>query len=51
MKELKNLKKRKDGYYAKTFSFEGKRYTVYSKTRKSLEKKYIEKIDQLEQEV
>ncbi|WP_406543854.1 tyrosine-type recombinase/integrase [Pseudobutyrivibrio sp.] len=51
MKELKNLKKRKDGYYAKTFSFEGKRYTVYAKTRKALEKKYIEKIDQLEQEV
>lgn len=51
MKELKNLKKRKDGYYAKTFNFEGKRYTVYAKTRKALLKKYKGKIDQLEQEV
>lgn len=51
MKELKNLKKRADGYYAKTFSFEGKRYSVYAKTKADLIKKVDERICLLEQEV
>ena len=42
-------KKRADGYLTKTFTFDGKRYYVYAKDRKELEKKAYEKLQELEQ--
>lgn len=41
-------KKRADGYLCKTFSFNGKRYSVYAKDRKELERKAYEKLQELE---
>jgi len=42
-------KKRGDGYLTKTFSFDGKRYYVYAKDRKELERKAYERLQELEQ--
>lgn len=42
-------KKRADGYLCKTFTFGGKRYSVYAKSSKELEKKAYEKRQALEQ--
>ena len=33
-------KKRKDGYYEVTFTYNGKRYSVYDKSKKEAEKKH-----------
>lgn len=42
-------KKRSDGYLTKTFTFDNKRYYVYAKDRKELEKKAYEKLQELKQ--
>ncbi|MBO4913357.1 MAG: site-specific integrase [Butyrivibrio sp.] len=42
-------KKRADGYFCKTFIYNGKRYCVYAKTVKELDKKVYEKKQALEQ--
>jgi integrase len=41
-------KKRADGYFCKTFTFNGKRYSVYAKDRKELERKTYTKLQELE---
>ncbi len=41
-------KKRADGYLTKTFTFNNKRYYVYAKDRKELERKAFEKLHKLE---
>ena len=41
-------KKRADGYLCKTFTFGGKRYSVYAKSSKELERKAYEKMQALE---
>lgn len=42
-------KKRTDGYLTKTFTHEGKRYFVYAKDKKELDRKAFEKLQELEQ--
>lgn len=42
-------KKRADGYLCRTFTFNGKRYSVYAKNAKELDKKVYEKMQALEQ--
>lgn len=42
-------KKRTDGYLTKTFTYEGKRYFVYAKDTKELDRKLHEKLQELEQ--
>ena len=41
-------KKRSDGYFKRTFTFDGKRYSVYAKTQAELSDKVIEKRKRLE---
>lgn len=41
-------KKRSDGYLTKTFTFDGKRYYVYAKDRKELDRKAFERLQELE---
>lgn len=40
---MAKLKKRKDGYYTRTFTFEGKKYFVYAKTQAEFDLKVAEK--------
>lgn len=40
---MAKLKKRKDGYYTRTFTFEGKKYFVYAKTQAEFDLKIAEK--------
>ena len=47
---MARLKRRTDGYYARSFVYRGKRYSVYAKKLGDLEKKVVEKKEKLEHE-
>ena len=48
---MARLKKTSNGYYRKTFMYEGKRYTVYGKDQKELSEKVAKKRTELEEGV
>lgn len=46
---MARVKKRADGYFTKSFTFEGKRHFVYAKTKMEVERKAFDKQRELEQ--
>lgn len=46
---MAKLKKRDDGRYQKSFTYEGKRYCVYSTSQKDLDEKVLQKLTELKE--